>query len=204
MDLLIGSKHDRWTILKETNRKVYKDSSRRMFLCKCDCGVEKEVDMFSILRNVSKSCGCLNREQIVKKATTHGLRHHPLYKVWCCMKERCNNPNSEKFHIYGERGIKVCDEWETNFQQFYDDMITTWKKGLSIDRIDNNKGYSKYNCRWSTMTEQQNNRRDNKIITYDKKQYTVAELARKFNINQSTLRQRIARGMTVNQAIQKG
>lgn len=89
----------------------------------------------------------------------YGVKKHPLYAVWGSMKKRCNNPNEKCFKHYGGRGIKVCPEWNS-FKTFLCDMEHGYKKGLHLDRIDNNKGYSKDNCRWSTPSENCSNRRN--------------------------------------------
>lgn len=89
---------------------------------------------------------------------THNLSHHPLYRVYWGMKNRCENPTSDHYKLYGGRGIKIY--WK-DFISFFSDMSTGYKKGLTIDRIDNDKGYSKANCRWATSKEQMRNLRNN-------------------------------------------
>jgi hypothetical protein len=92
------------------------------------------------------------------------MRKRPtLYTVWESMRKRCNNKNCKEFNYYGGRGIKVCKEWN-DFKCFYKDMIVGYKKGLQLDRVDNNKGYSKENCKWSTPSENASNRRTSIIV----------------------------------------
>jgi hypothetical protein len=105
------------------------------------------------------------------------------------MKNRCNNKNSTDYPRYGLRGIKVCDRWE-NYQNFFDDMFPTYQKGLSIDRIDNEKGYYKENCRWSTKKQQNNNTRKNLKITYRGITKNMIQWAEYFKIRPGTLYQR--------------
>jgi len=93
----------------------------------------------------------------------HGMRTanntHPAYRAWHNMKGRCLNPKDKRYKDYGGRGIKVCDRWLDYFIHFRDDMLATWKPGLSLDRIDNDGNYEPNNCKWSTSSEQAKNRR---------------------------------------------
>jgi hypothetical protein len=90
--------------------------------------------------------------------TKHGMKHHPIYKVWKNMKQRCQNPNNGRYSYYGGRGIKVCERWQ-DFIPFMEDMLPTWKPGLSIDRINNDGNYEPFNCRWATRSVQNSNQR---------------------------------------------
>lgn len=98
-----------------------------------------------------------------KGRPTHGLSKHPLYSVWKDMKKRCYGTKSKYYHNYGGRGITVCEEWKTDFKAFYDWAIKNGhKEGLTIDRKDNDKGYSPNNCRWATRSMQSSNQRKRK------------------------------------------
>ena len=110
------------------------------------------------------------------------------YITWRRMKQRCLDKNCKSFHRYGGRGIGICDRWMI-FRNFLNDMGKR-PKGLSIDRIDNNKGYSKENCRWATVKEQARNRRSNTFVTYNNVSRTLAEWADVADIKYSTLKQR--------------
>jgi hypothetical protein len=119
-----------------------------------------------------------------------------FYRVWVNMKSRCNNPNIYNYHRYGGRGINVCKKWET-FDGFIEDMFESYVEtdrkggnGLYIERIDNDKGYSKANCKWATMKEQANNTSQSKRYSWHGKKKTLAEWADYLGIKPSTLRQR--------------
>lgn len=121
---------------------------------KCYCGKEFRSRFSRIKTGHTKSCGCHKTESI----TTHGLTKHRLYKAWFDMKKRCIDINSKAYEYYGGRGIKVCDRW-LKVENFIEDMFPTFQEGLSLDRIDNNKGYSPDNCRWATKETQSRNTR---------------------------------------------
>lgn len=126
----------------------------RYGLYMCYCGKEF-ISRFSRVKNGhTKSCGCYKAE--IK--TKHGFRNHILYSVWNDMKKRCINANSKSYKDYGGRGIKVCNRW-LKVENFIEDMFPDFQEGLSLDRIDNNKGYSKENCRWATKETQSRNTR---------------------------------------------
>lgn len=152
----IGSKWNSWTILERA-----KDSNKgkTTYLCRCDCGYEK-VQLASKIRSGESKC--------CKKcsSTTHGMYGSRVYNIWAGMKQRCSDVNCKKYPIYGGRGIYVCNEWE-RFEPFYEWVMGNgYRDDLTIDRINNDKGYSPSNCRWVTLEEQAINRRDN-IVNKD-------------------------------------
>lgn len=162
--------------------------------CKCDCGNYTIVKGNSLTTDHTKSCGCLEKETKREVNTIHGLRRHPLYKVWLNMKDRYYNPNNSHFKYYGGKGITVCNEWKDNFKLFYDWMINNgYEKGMSIDRIDNSLEYSPDNCRVIPFNKQSSNRTTNYAIIHEGVPYTVAELAKLLNVKSPTLYSRLRR-----------
>lgn len=106
------------------------------------------------------------------------------------MRNRCNNPNVPKYRDYGARGIKVCDRWNHSYANFEKDMLPSYKKGLTLDRINNDKGYSRKNCKWTTMMEQQNNKRSNKLVELNGITKTFTQWVRILNLKKSTISMR--------------
>ena len=114
----------------------------------------------------------------------HGLHGTRIYSIWKSMKERCYTKTSTKYPIYGARGIRVCPEWEHDAKAFYEWAINNgYKDGLTIDRIDVNGDYSPDNCRWADLVTQANNKRNNVLVFYGGKSYTIAEFCREYGLN---------------------
>lgn len=171
------------------------------FWCWCDCGRIKRVRKGNLVSGTVKSCGCYNSEKSRDRmknnriGMTHGMSKTRLYRIWMAMKARCGVVGSVGYKNYGERGITVCENWKNNFVCFRNWALNNgYQDGLTIDRIDVNGNYCPENCRWITNDEQQNNRRNNHIIEYDGKKYTLAQAARFFGIPQSTLWYRVKKG----------
>lgn len=189
----IGKKYGRLTVIKLTHFK-----KKWYFECKCECGGKKVVGRDNLIYGHTKSCGCYKRDYLRKKHITHGLSKTKLYGVWETMKNRCYNPNSTKYKRYGARGILVCDEWKNNFEAFYNwAVLTGYKKGLTIERINNNGNYEPSNCRWLTNKEQANNKSTNKYITYNGQTKTLAEWCNVFNVPYSLFRGRLRLGWSI-------
>lgn len=127
-----------------------------------------------------------------------------LYKVWSAMKDRCSNPHNHKFPNYGAKGIRVCDEWLHNYSAFKEwSYANGYQEGLSIDRIDNSKGYCPENCRWVNMIVQQNNRTNNIRIEIDGVTHTLSEWSKISGIKTDTIYRRIKNGFPVKEAVFK-
>lgn len=185
-----GQRFGRLTVLQYVG--IFNRGAR--WKCRCDCGVEKNVNSHCLGRGTF-SCGCFHRDNLVKRLTTHGMSGRREFFVWWDMKERCGNEKCKQFHFYGARGITVCERWVNSFANFYEDMGERPPgKGFSIERIDNSKGYSPDNCKWATSLEQARNTRRNHRLTFKGRTMCVTEWAGELNIPRAVLFYRIRRG----------
>lgn len=165
--------------------------SHAFWTCKCDCGNIVTVESNKLRTGHTTSCGCKLRKVLIERNTTHGKSHTRLYRIWGLMKDRCNNPRTPCFERYGARGIHVCDEWK-NFYPFYQWAISNgYSDHLSIDRIDNSKGYSPDNCQWTDAKTQNNNTRKNHFIDFDGYHKTISEWAEFLHIPVYSIQNRL-------------
>lgn len=133
---------------------------------------------------------------------THGMTGTRLFNIWQSMKQRCYDVKHDHYKEYGGRGIKVCDEWLSDFMAFYEwAMANGYKERLTIERKDVNGNYEPSNCCWATIKEQANNKRNNRIVEYKGKKYTIAELSEKYNINYHCLYYRLQNGWDIEKAL---
>jgi hypothetical protein len=130
----------------------------RLWKCRCDCRAITIVRQSHLHSGAIRSCGCLNSELSAKRKLTHGGTYLPEYAVWSTMHARCRNPNNKRWEHYGGRGIKVCKRW-SKFENFIADMGQRPNAAYSLERINNNRGYSPKNCEWATAEKQSRNRR---------------------------------------------
>jgi hypothetical protein len=124
----------------------------------CDCGNELVALGTSVRTGDTVSCGCYKRDVAGKNRIKHGMANTSEYIIWKGMRRRCSNPKCSAYKNYGGRGITVCKEWDESFQQFYKDMGPR-PLGLTLERINNDLGYSKENCVWATRKQQRRNQR---------------------------------------------
>ena len=161
------------------------------WLCVCDCGNIKRIIGHNLGRG-SNSCGCDRTSKLIGRTKTHGLSNNKLYIVWNGMKRRCSEPQYKAYEHYGGRGITVCEKWLKSFETFYSWAINNgYSNGLTLDRVNNDGDYSPENCRWVTQKEQNNNKRNNHLLTCDGKTMTMKQWSEKAGINYGTLRTRI-------------
>ncbi len=160
------------------------------WLCACSCGGEKIVWRHELLTNHTRSCGqCSIRKR-------HGLTKTYLHNTWVSIVQRCANPKARDFERYGGRGISLYPEWRDSFEAFAAYVGDRPSPDYSIDRIDNEKGYVPGNVHWATDIEQNNNSRNNFIVTYRGQQMTLAQAVRSAGslVSQRRAQQRIRRG----------
>ena len=194
----VGLKSGRLTVVSFD----HKTSTNHVYVkCRCDCGNEVVVRASSILRQTTKSCGCLAAERNKEKSTKHGMFGSRIYNIWAAMKRRCVDSKTQAFKWYGAKGIGFCKEWE-QFEPFF-----IWAKengysdNLSLDRIDSNGNYCPDNCRWTTFKQQARNRANNTVVEYNNEKHCLSEWAEKFNINYSTFLTRLRKGYPFEKAL---
>ena len=168
----------------------HSNGKKRYWRFRCQCGthcvkvgtdVRKETK-----RGGTPNCGCLTKQLIAKANTTHGMSKHPAFAVWRSMVDRCYLPTHQAWANYGGRGISVCEGWRQSFQAFWGDMGSTYRRGLDLDRIDNNGGYTPQNCRWTTRRISSMNRRNTE------RRIDVVELSKSTGVSTSTIYYRLA------------
>jgi hypothetical protein len=175
--LLSGQQIANWFVIGPAPSKKHETYWR----CRCACGKEADICAKNLRYGKSRSCGCATKEM-------HGESHTVEYALFHSMRNRCNNPNSRDWHLYGGKGVKI--EWET-FAEFHRDLGDRPSPQHSIDRINGNGNYSKNNCRWATAREQARNMRTNRLITVDGITKCSAEWAESTGLSRECIEARI-------------
>lgn len=202
---LTGQRFGRLTVLE----RAWSRKGQLFWRCKCDCGRICDVQGSSLRNGRTKSCGCLHDELAHVRLAVRNYfkpdktrRNKPLYRVWSNMRQRCNNPNNPEYHLYGERGITICAEWDNDYETFETWALENgYQIGLSIDRIDNDAEYSPTNCRWTDAKTQSNNQRKTILLTYNGKTQPLSYWADEFGISRNVLKCRIRAGWPVERAL---
>lgn len=168
---------------------------------KCDCGRTTVTTMKRVISGNTTSCGCVHRAALIASRTIHGHaargREHPLYRVWKRMRQRCFDKGASDFEHYGGRGISI--RWDS-YQHFFEDMNSTYKRGLTIDRTDNDGNYQPDNCSWETRKTQALNRRSAHMVTFNGETLNLCTWSERLGIKFDTLRRRLKLGWTVERA----
>lgn len=197
----IGAKFGRWTVLADAPFVARSHS-----ICRCECGVEKQVLCKHLFSGISRSCGCLQSDTVSAMNLTHGMsgvsgKRAPEYSVWSGIKSRCYREKDEFYADYGGRGITVCDRWKYSFENFFQDMGKRPSSSHSIDRIDFNGNYCPENCRWATPVEQGGNKRNNRNIEFRGETKCLQAWCRQYGLDHKTVSDRLDRGETMGQAL---
>lgn len=189
---IIGQKFNRLTVI------AYDDESKK-YICKCDCGNEHKANKHNLVFNLVKSCGCLKKEG---NHITYGFSHTRIDNIYRSIISRCYCPNCKSYKNYGSKGITVCDEWRLDKIKFFDWAFKNgYSDTLTIDRIDNSKGYCPENCRWITYKQQANNKTNNLVLCIDGVSHTVAEWADISNVQAKTIYARLKRNWEPKRAV---
>lgn len=199
---LTGQKFGKLTPIQTIGKNKH---GEYLWLCECDCGKEKIVRGSALSGGYTKSCGCL---YIKKTNFKHGYTGSPTYQSWIDINRKCNNSDYKDYKNYGEKGVRVCKRWSdknpNGFKNFLTDMGER-PLGLSLYRIDKNKlinGISPKNCRWDTQKQQQRNRTNNCLETYNGKTQCRSAFAEEYNIHKDTLNYRLnKKKMTIEEAL---
>lgn len=208
---IIGNKYGR--LLVESFAYI-NTSGQSYWNCRCDCGNIKTIRSSHLKSGSVQSCGCLASELASKRAQKifvgkgynikHGGTKTRLYRIWAGMKQRCNYKKAINYNLYGARGVTVCDEWLNDFGIFRDWALSHgYDDSLTIDRISNDMGYFPENCKWSTRSEQQNNRRCAHIVVHNGIKKTITEWCEKTGVPRNTVYTRIIHGWNPEIAIIK-
>lgn len=192
-----GDRFGRWTVADPT--RVRKGAGRSFHvLCECECGARRFISERVLRSGMSKSCGCLRRD----RSATHHMTGEPLYNSWSDMIQRCTNPKHPSYPRYGGRGVTVCDAWRRDGAAFVAWALANgFEPGKSIERIDNDKGYSPENCRWASRKEQQRNRHNNHWLTFRGETKCITDWAASMGTTSATILHRIKRWGSVERAL---
>lgn len=197
---LTGKVFGRWTVLDYAG--LNKQGSA-MWNCRCDCGTLRAVLCGSLSCARSTNCGCLRGDLNRVRPITHGKSASLTYRSWSAMLTRCYNIDNDNYQRYGAQGVQVCERWRDSFEAFLEDMGDRPSIKHSIDRYPDKGGnYEPSNSRWATRGQQSRNMRTNVMLTYKGETLCLQDWAARTGIDVSTLRSRLTRGWTIEEAIE--
>lgn len=206
---LSGKRFGRLVALEYMGRK----NDRTLWRCVCDCGRESIVGYTALMTGNTRSCGCLEKENLYSKEFKRSRRKsaskdfdmnigaHPLYGLWSSMLTRCYNKSHNSYKHYGGRGIKVCDRWlpeNKGFENFLKDMGPRPSPKHTIDRIDNDGNYSPENCRWATPRQQGSNKRTSIVLFYKGVRVPALDVCDATGLKYQTLSHQLKKGYDIN------
>lgn len=206
---IIGERFGRYKVVSFAQKR----GNYPFYNCLCDCGNTKEVNYYNLVNKQTNSCGCLRTEKLLERKVSHGLSRTRFYTIYAMMRQRCFNKNHSHYNNYGGRGIRCY--WDT-MEEFKKDMYDSYlahvdvfgEKETSIERIDNDRGYYKENCRWATMIEQSYNKRNTKTIIIDGEITPLRLFAKTFaeetGINVATIMDRAVKGKKLDDPLHRG
>jgi hypothetical protein len=191
-----GRVYGRLTVLRRGDNTA---GRKARWHCLCLCGKETLVHAGDLQSGATQSCGCVKNRKTGDRARTHGKSGTTTHRVWQNMRSRCENPNVAAYKNYGGRGITVCAAWVCSFENFLADMGER-PPGHSLERRNNEAGYSPENCYWATRAEQARNRRDNKWLTARGETMVQRDWAKRLGITSASLKERLDKGWSVERA----
>lgn len=181
--------------------KIKGDKSYKNYcVCLCDCGKITISAECNLKGGQVRSCGCLRSERTKETFTKHGKSYSRAWRAWSNMRRRCYDKKTNRYHLYGARGIRVCSRWRKSFSAFYADMGDP-PKGYSLDRINVNGNYTPSNCRWATAKQQARNTRTNRTLRFNGQEKLMLEWCRIKRIKYQTVYCRLQRGWSVRDAL---
>ncbi len=196
-EIEIGTKFGAWTVLEKL-------SYAQKYRCQCDCGRERNIRVYDLLKGKSIMCKACSTAHAKQTGRTGGGKYDSEYNIWVHINQRCHNPNNKDYKNYGGRGIEVCELWRDSFDAFLLQMGPKPDPSFTIERIDYNLGYNVDNCKWISREDQTRNKRDNIQITIDGETKTASEWARdppRCAVSATALYKRIARGWDPERAV---
>ncbi len=194
---LIGKKFGKLTVIDGP----IIGASQYKWACKCDCGNPDILNIFgcALRKGDTQSCGCLQKENVARISTIHGMYKTRTYRIWRCMINRCEYKNDISYKNYGAKGIKICEMWH-NFENFIQDMGIC-PSNLTLDRIDNNNDYHKENCRWSTWKIQNRNKENIRLIEFNGKKQCITAWEEELGFKKTLITNRLANGWSIEKAL---